>query len=140
DAAPHADARAGDPAAAAAAGGHGAAEAALRAPGRIQSTTHHRAWQRPRPGSGRVPALSGTIFPGCFQTRGDAVADRVSKRGQPVRCSASYATVSLWRDNEKSSTVAIQRRVVPSKNQKSEAIMSNKGQLLQDPFLNTLRK
>jgi host factor-I protein len=26
------------------------------------------------------------------------------------------------------------------KNHKSEAIMSNKGQLLQDPFLNTLRK
>jgi host factor-I protein len=30
--------------------------------------------------------------------------------------------------------------VVTLKNHKSEAIMSNKGQLLQDPFLNTLRK
>jgi len=30
--------------------------------------------------------------------------------------------------------------VATIKNHKSEAIMSNKGQLLQDPFLNTLRK
>jgi host factor-I protein len=44
------------------------------------------------------------------------------------------------RKTENTVKVVFSKKVQSPKNHKSEATMSNKGQLLQDPFLNTLRK
>ena len=70
----------GGRAAAAAARGLRPSEAALCAPGRLESAAHHRPRHRARARARQLSAISGTILPGGFQIAGHAAAESSSER------------------------------------------------------------
>src|SRR5690606_26879659 len=100
-----------------------------------------RARQRAGRRAGVVSPLPGIVVPRALLAHRHAAARRIPQRSQPI-CAADLIWEARPRNCDRVAAARSEsgRAMQTSEPQQAGVPMSNKGQLLQDPFLNLLRR